>query len=391
MAAMYSLPLLLRQTPKPLLKRYFHSRGLLREVDFEYLTRASTDSILTALRALPDSARTRVEGDFCDLYALANPAGAKLIASELAVREIVADYDLGCMLNHYHRAMWFLLNHGDGPNSPFVCALYVARCRQTPGPHFRRRKNLPHRAPRTDPETLAHMAERLREFFGHEGRGRHCVVRHEPLADPPRHYFIAHTQDYADTRLEYDGEELRAVARHGVFDVVFAMLPESGVLEVRAPGDKAQVDALVRIFQEAALPDDPTDEGASGPADGSVRLNQLLDAGFSFPVDDDDGIETVEIMSLRVNKRGQALPRYTVKAHPTAPTAFLVELENGLKPALKDLEVNRAQLRVRFRGADGTVGQTVPVVLATPDTVHLKDDREHQIVRRCLQRWALTA
>lgn len=383
----YSLPLFLRQTPNGMMDAYFRRRGLLSAFPFFLLGRRP-DYLLETIAALGAPERALVERDFQDISRLSSRWGTGLIVSALAARGVDAGAVLADLENQHARAMWFFLHHGVGEGSPFARCAAIARTHHGTGLRIRRRHGLPQRPPRFDDEALARVAAGLRAFYSRQGRGEHCCVLHEHLAQPERHYFLALPEGYAESNLEYEDGDLRHAARKTVFEVTFSFLPEEGILEIRAPGPKEEIDALAQLFCEAVLPDVPHGVLDGGP---SVALDGLLAPGLRLVGEPDDEIETVEISALRVNVRGEPQPQFTIVAAPAEPIEFHRVVRRSLAPPLEDLEVTQAKLRFVWTARDGAASQCETVELSAPHGVTLAGGSRDAVIRRCLRRWGLAA
>lgn len=386
MVSSYSLPLFLRQVPYPMLAEYFGQRGFLSSFPF-FLSGRQVDYLLRAITELPPADRAGIDRDFRDVSRLTSRWGTSLIVSALEARGIYAGPAIKALPNQHARAMWFLLTHGDGETSAFAACARIARTHHGSGLRIRRQQGLPTRVPLHDEDACARVAAGLRAFYGRQGRGEHCCVLHEHVVDPDRHYFLALPEDYAESDLEYEGEDLRAADRKPVFQVTYCYYPDEGILEIRAPGPKEDVDELASIFCAAVLPERA--DGTIG-TDTHVSLDGLLAPNLHLAVEPADELAAVEIAQVRVRVRGQPQRHLTIVAPPVDPAEFRSVVREMVAKPIEVLEVTQAKLRFVWASKDGNDGAHETVELSSSG-VRLAGGPKDPVIRRCLRRWNLSA
>lgn len=384
MVSSYSLPLFLRQVPYPMLAEYFGQRELLQSFPF-FLTGQQVDYLLRAITELPAGVRASVDREFRDVSRLTSKWGTTLIVSALEARGIYAGPALKALPNQHARAMWFLLNHGNGEASPFAACARIARTQHGSGLRVRRQQGLPKRVPLHDEAACARIAEGLRTFYGRQGRGEHCCVFHERVVDPERHYFLALPEDYAEADFEYDGDALRSADRKPVFQLAYCYYPDEGILEIRAPGSKDDVEAIASVFCAAVLPERA--DGSIG-TEPTASLDRVLSPDLRLPVEPADELASVEIAAVKVRVRGKPQRHLVLVSEPTEPAEFHKVVREMVAKPLETLEVTQVKLRFVWAAKDGAdaAHETIEV---TPTGPRLAGGPKDRVIRDCLRRWML--
>jgi len=389
MAHEYTLSTFLKQTPKPLLKAYFDGRGVLGSVDFKGLGKRDCEPIIAAMDAMEDAVRTSIEQDFQDMFLLADKVGTQIILDETGLAGLDVADEIESMENHYQRAMWLFLNHRTNGASIFESCMRFAHMKELSFTNAKRRKDLPTKEPKYDDATRVGMADALRAVYKKQGRGHRCVVEHAFRPNPTRHCFFAYPEDYTTSELQYDGDDLRRRCRKSVFQVVFVFRPDEGVLEISAPGQKKDIEALQEVFCRYALEMDRLPPRTN---DRCYELNGLKRLDFDFPTKTEDQIEKVEVVALRMNVVGNHRRRVTVEQDPNSGEtlhAWMKTAINEQRTPLRMLDVTSTRLKVTWRTAPGEKAKTLTFSLTAPDSTSLKDLPQHNVIKRYLKPWKL--
>ena len=387
MGTMYALSTFLRQTPKPLLHRYFARKHILEDVRFDQLRRTEVAAIVAGLDKLPDADRAAVDSDFQDIDTLADKVGTRIIMESAALYgspEVLAG--LEALENHYARAMWLFLECHDDLYDLCRDLVEVESIRFS---RARRRNHLPHREPACDEGVLAAMEAKVKALYQAQGRGRRCQVACFERHEPKRFYFVAYPEDYATSDLHYDGDELQRRPRRAVFDVALLFRPDDGTLEIHAPGKRDEVDALYDIFCETALGGYVPPEGHTA---ATYRLAKVVDRNFAFATEAVDGIERIDVVSMRLHHGGVTKrPRIAFEPEPCALGDFMGQLAGHLARPLSEWVLAQVKLRAVFSAVGRRRARTVTFTLTAPDTSDLKDSRDHLVLKRYLSQWGLAA
>lgn len=387
MGTMYALSTFLRQTPKPLLHRYFARRHILEDVAFDGLRRTEVAAIVAGLDKLPDADRAAVDADFQEIDTLADKVGTRIIMESAALYgspDVLLA--LETLENHYARAMWLFLECHDDLYDLCRDLVEVESIRFS---RARRRNHLPHREPVRDEAVLAAMETQLKALYQTQGRGRRCHVTCFERHEPKRFYYIAYPEDYATSDLLYEGDELQRRPRRAVFDVALLFRPDDGTLEIHAPGKRDEVDALYGIFCDTALGGYVPPEGYAAP---TYRLAKVVDRGFAFATDAIDGIERIDVLSMRLHHGGVAKrPRITFEPEPCGLADFMTQLAAHVARPVSEWVLAQVKLRAVFSAVGKRKARTVTFTLTAPDTSDLKDSRDHVVLKGYLSRWGLAA
>ena len=379
MSRQYSPKTFLRQTPKPALRRYFVSKGIDLEVDWEALTPRRVDPLFEAVEALPDDVRDSVERDFRQVFDMANARGRLLLIEQ----GTVLGADLGARLdgveNHYEAAMVAFLEHRD----VFELASCVHEMDRLG--HWRKRLVGKRLHASEEPERLRAFEEALRRIYRGQGRGRCCHVDRYQRRDPLRFCYFAYPEDFPTSDVEYDERHnFRRVTRRPAMENAFVYDPESGTLDISATGPKEHKEALAEAFCKhilglAALP----------PEDGSPRytLEPAMDPSFEFPIEPGDGIDRMWFKSLRVDVPDSEQTRLTLNVTPNGrPNAIHVSMRRNVNTRLSELFPSQGVIVAEFKPVKGNRGRRRRATITYPDRCNLGDDPEEQAIRRVLQR-----
>lgn len=107
----YSTKDFFRQVPNVLLARYFHTRGLFSDLNFDAMTEAQPAELFEAFVNLPDAHRNEMDAEFRDIFELSCEKGFRAIideaewhlASDPEARTAFVE-ELAALSNHFERA-----------------------------------------------------------------------------------------------------------------------------------------------------------------------------------------------------------------------------------------------------------------------------------------------
>lgn len=385
MSRQYSPKTFLRQTPNPVLRRYFRAKGIDPEVVWDALTPRSIDPLYEAIEALPDGQREAVERDFRQVFDLANPRGRLVFVEQGAVLGVDLGERLADVENHYDAAMVVLLEHAD--------VFEVASCVHEMDRlgHWRKRQIGKRLHASTEPDRIEAFEAALRRIYRKQGRGRCCHVDPYQRRDPLRFCYFAYPEDFPTSDVEYDEHRtFQRVTRRPAMENAFVYDPEAGTLDISATGPKEHKEALAEAFCKhilglAALP----------PEDGRPRytLAPAMDPSFQFPVEPEDGVARIEFKSIRLDYPDAEQSRITVSVTPDGtPNAIHASMRRNLNLSaspLSDLHPSQGQIVAEFKPVNGRRGRRVRATVTYPDRCNLGDDPHEQVVRRILQRAGL--
>ena len=104
MASPFSSPQFLRLVGKPLLREYFHQKGLLPDVDFEQLGDTEIAPIQAAIQGLPGETRVVVDSDFNDVHDLGSATCQVAIVQAARSRGVAFPDEFGSIRDTHEQA-----------------------------------------------------------------------------------------------------------------------------------------------------------------------------------------------------------------------------------------------------------------------------------------------
>jgi hypothetical protein len=270
-----------------LIRDYFSFRGLLTGLSCLQLDEPDLEALHAAILNLPSPDRVSVEQDLQDLYDLADEDGLTLIYEEALHR----GEDLTAVLTEYdtphNAATWCLINR----ETFFLDLVKLRSADSLTQRYWRRRKGVPAVEPDTRASAKMRLSRQLSDYLVRsEGRGHRCHV--ECVERSTGYLFVAYPEDYGETVLEYEGEELIRRKIRPARDLLFFYAPEKGILEVFSQGSRQKIDDLQQIFALVVLgvpllPDEASQR--------TYKLDPLLRPDFAFVFDSSSGLAEVVV------------------------------------------------------------------------------------------------
>ena len=378
----------LRQISNPLLKEFFERQGHPLAVDWDQLTNTQVDDVFDAWQRLPDDQRKAVEIAFHDVHEMANEDGTRVIIEEGQYHGEDLAPLLEPMDSRYDKAMWAFMHR---PSVWDAAVRFAKADTLWGGRSWMKRGNMPSADPMTDAEALRAFQEAMSGFYrDRQGRGHHCKVEHFPRGSD-HHYYFVYLSDYADTYINFDdaGHFQRTPERRA-FEIVFAYDRPSCTLEMYAKGGRKIIEPLQQLFSTIILgePLSPEEPGAQ-----PYQLNGLMDRGFAFPTDPEDGIEDVVIRGMRLSILGRRRGRITLEPDPQDGRDRVYEmLEDDLnrrRLPKSILHVTKATLNFKLNGNGH--GRSLTFNVTFPNGCNLKSKRDDQrlLGEKYLKRWGI--
>ncbi len=386
MARNYSSNDFFRLMPNALLARYFHARGLFKELDFIAMKEARPDALFEAWIALPDEQRSPMEADFREILAMSDAKGFAAIADEALWHledepQTLAAFmaKLSELEDHSARAMTAFLDHPEFWKG--ATRFHYADQLTT---HWRKRKNLPNVPAVVNKASLGRLAELIKGYFRKtEGRGRNCVV--EAYRRAGKDYFFAFPEDHAQRSIEWVDGQFDPRAHNPAFEIVFVYSQADGTLDVNFHGSTKVVPALQAMFAEAIL---ELQELPADPKDKRVYdLAPLVRPGFEFTHDVASGIGAVVVKKLRLSSRVRLGDRITLEADGTGNRAAIHELmaQVGKAVPLDQYNVTQVELAAKVYMEGGKPPKTVSFRITHPNSCSLKYDELDLTLRQMLE------
>ena len=380
MSRHYSPKDFFRQMPKKLLARFFAARDVLADFDFATMKEGKTDVLFAAWLALPEADRKPIDAVFSDIFDMSCEKGFKAILTETTHQfkdqpEKIPEFVdlLSALPNHFERAMTTYLDY---PNFwKAACRFYHA---DTLSSHWRKRKNLPHKAAAVDAATINRLEEAIGGYFHYkEGRGKNCAV--EPYRRGALDYYFAFPEDYSQQEPEWVNGVFTPRPHTPAFEVIFIYSQQDGSLDIHYQGSYKAIQPLQIMFAAIVLgldelPPDPKDERV-------YELAPLLQKSFDFAPAVGSGIDSVVIKKLRLSSRVKKGERITLEADTsTDPKAIYALLDKiGKSTPLHLYNVTQVELSASVVMDDKPPKQ-VPIRITHPNTCSLKyDELDHRL------------
>lgn len=380
MARHYSPKDFFRQMPKKLLARFFEARGVLADFDFTAMKDGKTDALFATWLALPDADRKPIDAVFSDIFDMGCEKGFKAILTETTHQfkdqpeEIPGFVDmLSALPSHFERAMTTYLDY---PNFWKAASRFYHA--DTLASHWRKRKNLPHKAAAVDPASITQLEEAIGGYFHYkEGRGKNCAV--EPYRRGTLDYYFAFPEDYSQQEPEWVNDEFKSRPHTPAFEVIFIYSQQDGSLDIHYQGSYKAIQPLQTMFAAIMLglkelPTDPKDERV-------YELGPLLQKNFDFAPAVGSGIESVVVKKLRLSSRVKKGDRITLEADtnqdPKAVYALLDKI--GKSTPLHLYNVTHVELSVTVV-LDDKPPRNVAIRITHPNSCSLKyDELDHRL------------
>jgi hypothetical protein len=343
--------------------------------------------LLKAVDELSDEEHARLTVNAERVTGLADEAGQTALLAVVRDRQLVEGLEGACA-----RSLWAFLNepasfrraeevrHTDRHREGRMWSGYAAP------------KGL---APATSEATLAAFKARAIELFGSlEG---HCEIyrRTRPSFDAPDAELFQLTlyrDDLPDSFFVFEAGRLVRRHRRPVVEVSVTYEPATGVIEVVSP-DRKKRDALARLFADTVL-------GRSVEGERiqlrEFDLRHLLEP-FDFAFDPADGIESVALVLLRVQRPDSGGRRTTLEVPRRAAGSTWDHARKEMRHgdlAAADYIATQVKLSIRFLPGGGSRrGKTLDVTITVPNGCDLKErtERERLIGGKYLKRWGLVA
>lgn len=363
----------------PLLRAYFEQRRLLLDFDWDGLGE-SIEPLHDACKALPNQDRQLVWVDFETVYGLCSRRGLQTLleAAGPSREDVAASMGKGSIADKVFRV---LLAHPEVFRiaSHFAWADGLKR-------HWQPRQDVPAGTPVLDPASLAALKNSVVARYQElDDRGEYSEVEAHWRGDVL--YIMIYISDHPESVVHFEGSnQLKRSTQQRAFDVVYRYEPASGAFEMYAEGDKEFRRSLAQEFVTIILRQDitlPLEEQLA------FDLDKLKDPSFHFKVDRDNGVKSMELLSMRLAAPGADGGRITFG---TLPREKKPHLHSFIRRGLNESELPLGNLTVehvtiRARVANGAErASSVTFQISSANACNLKDTAAHNKIRTCLKR-----
>lgn len=363
--------------PNVSLASYFQANDIDFFIDWAETKETHVDKIFAAYEQLSAEQQSAVEADFQDIHALASEGGVQALVDESHFYNDDAFAEEVAAIDGFHaKVMWTFLNkptYWRGANM-FLHADNVASS------YWKRRNDLPDAEPNVEDEDIDLLAKKLSQYFyKQQGRGRNCKV--EPYRRYNKEYFFAYPEDYAQTDVEWESNQLTTRPRHPAFEVIFVYSQYEHALDIYAPKNSKAIEDLQRIFVESilklnTLPDGTLDKRV-------YELKPIADKGFEFQIEPEAGIAEIVVTKLRLRLLQGDNRRITLEANTQNNTNEVYDLLADLN--LPEYKVIQVGLKAVYEVEIGTRVRSKPFSISYPNNCSLGHEGNDLLIRNILR------
>jgi len=328
MAAQYQHRQFFRRVPNALLARYFESRVTDLNVDFGKLKETEVEPVFQAFTALAEEQQAIMEVVFQDINALASDGGIDALRNEAAFYEDDTFPEEISTIDGLHaKAMYAFLHKPEY----WKGASALLHADTVAGRSWKKRNDLPHVPPHVDEGDIKQLEKAISHYFNKtEGRGRNCKVEPYRKVETGKEYFFAYPEDYGQSGVEWERNNLTTRSRHPAFEIIFVYCKAEGSLDIYAPKNTKAVPELQRIFAKTIL---KLDTLADGTIDKRVYdLDPLADPNFEFQFPAGSGISDAIVTKIRLTLKHGSKRRILLEADTKHNAMAVYDLLKELGP-----------------------------------------------------------
>lgn len=385
MSRHFSVPKILRMTPNRLLQEFFQRLGHhLLCLDWRKLGERQTEPMLISLSMLSRQAQDEIEAALAQIYDLACTSGWQAIAEVArAEGEAQSFFDALDRACPYERAMRVWLDH---PRL-FEQAALIHQVENLT--RWRKRTGLPASSPRITPDSIRELSVALSQCLKREeGRGHNCTVEYFRRRDSAD-VFVAYPDDFVQTIDMHDERgQLAPRCIRQTFEIVFALQPDEGTLELYAQVTPALKPKLESVFAQVILGTD-LDLPSRGRA---YDLNRLKDRYFCLETDPVDHL-SASITRLRLDVPHYG--RFTVEPAGAGQGGDVFEVideclnDNAVR--WEDVNISLATFRFQFEAVGSRKSGALTFDVTHPDhcCVRSRQPERVELTRKYLRRWRI--
>jgi len=378
MATQYQHRQFFRRVPNALLAEYFEARAVDLNVPFDDLNETQVDPIFEAFTALPEEQQATMEVDFQDINALATDGGIDALLNEAGFYQDESFAEsISTIDGHHAKAMWAHLHKAEY----WKGASALLHADTVAGRSWKKRNDLPKVPPHVDRDDINQLAKAISHFFHKtEGRGRNCKVEPYRKVETGKEYFFAYPEDYGQSGVEWERNNLTTRSRHPAFEIIFVFSEAEGSLDIYAPKNTKAVPELQKLFAKTIL---KLDTLADGTIDKRVYdLDPLADPNFEFQFPAESGISEAVVTKLRLTLKHGARKRITLEADTKHNAMAVYDLLKELNPPA--YYITQVTIKAVFEAEPGKRASSKTFNVTYPNACNLNHDGRDNIVRQML-------
>lgn len=335
------------QMPVELLEEYF-SRLEQKKVEITGQTNADKLSALLAYwNALPENKKKEAEGNFSDIQSMWDEGGIfqlqqvarrKGKEKELLDRWTDNTLEVKAFISFLYFPEWW---------QEAESMAFMDRVTET---NWKKQKNLPPLLLNVSEQACQVLSHKLSVYFvREEGRGHHCST--ELYQRDSLYCFFVYLEDIAHSTLEFNQDGLTTRPFRQALRLIFQYDAKEETLSLYCRGLSKHTRKLQEIFSSVIL---GMDELPNYEKDRRVyNLEPLANPDFEFHYDPDWGIESVELLKLRLTQKLFSRRVVFEAAKGGTKDDVYEQLKSWLEVKnLDDFHVTQAEIRVTYRQGD---------------------------------------
>lgn len=232
-----------------------------------------------------------------------------------------------------------------------------------------------------DKQDIERLATAISHYFNEtEGRGRNCKVEPYRKVETGKEYFFAYPEDYGQSGVEWERNELTIRSRHPAFEIIFVYCEAEGSLDIYAPKNTKAVPELQRIFAKTILNLDTLPDGT---IDARVyNLDPLADPNFEFRFPPGSGITSAIVTKMRLTLKHAHRRRIVLEADTKQNNMAVYDLLTSLN--LPPYFVTQVSIKAVFDARPGKRPGTKTFNVTYPNSCNLNHEGRDNLIRRML-------
>ncbi|MFK7848406.1 MAG: hypothetical protein AB8G77_24165 [Rhodothermales bacterium] len=378
MASQYQHRQFFRRVPNTLLARYFDSRDIDLDLDFGKLDETDVEPIFEAFTSLSEKDQASVEIDFQNINGLASEGGIGALLNEAMFYDDEAFPEMISPIDGYHaKSMWAFLHKPEY----WKGAASLLHADNVSVSFWKKRNDLPNSPPHVDEEDIHQLEKAISHYFYKtEGRGRNCKIEPYRKVSTGKEYLFAYPEDYGQSGVEWERQNLTTRARHPAFEIIFVYCETEGSLDIYAPKNTKAVPELQKIFASTIL---KLDTLADGTIDKRVYdLDPLANPGFGFQFPVGSGISNVIVTMMRLTLNHRSRRRIVLEADTKHNAMAVYDFLKELAPP--PYFVTQVRIKVVFEAEPGKRAGSKTFTISHPNSCNLNHEGRDAVIRHML-------
>lgn len=227
MPAIYNQADILSRISNKFLSQYSKHNNIFAEIDIQNLKESKVETLIAAIKALPNEKREKIERDLRHIADLSDKKRINILFSELQKLSAESLPKFKKIGSSHDKAIWTLIHHPD----LFSAALYLTSFYVASGT-FTKFQYKTDNVPNLEDTAKDMLGKRIREYFqDYDGRGKFCEIEYYEFNS--KHYLIASPSEHASVKREYkDNGKLEPTKRQDAFTAVFIFSDDGDSVDI---------------------------------------------------------------------------------------------------------------------------------------------------------------